>query len=295
MTAPPQGVEVDDVSFPAGRIRYYRAGSAGPAVVLLHGAGLDNAMLSWRHTIPVLAADHRVYVPDLPGQGGSLEWRGRANQRAFEEVLRWLLDAWEVPEATLVGLSMGSSIATGFALRHPHRVNGLVLTDPGGMQHRLDKHVLNYALVRLGLFGKLGAKVLGSSRSLVRRMLTNSLFTGAQSVTDLEAIVEEVRAEARNRSSLFTDWQIDSIDRRAMKVNHLPRLEAIRCPTMFIHGEKDQVVPVSCAREAAGAVAGSSLRVVDDAGHWPNREKPNEFNALVREFVNALTANSADG
>lgn len=287
MTAPPQGVEVDDVSFPAGRIRFYRAGSSGPPVILLHGAGLDNGMLSWRHLIPVLAADHQVYVPDLPGQGGSLEWRGLANQRAFEEVLRWLLDSWEVTEATLVGLSMGGSIATGFALRHPHRVNGLVLADSGGMQHRLDKHPLNYALVRLGLFGSLGSKVLGSSRSLVRRMLTRTLFTGEQSVTDLEAIVEEIRAEARARSSLFTDWQTDSIGRRAMKVNHLPRLGAIQCPTMFIHGEKDNVVPVSCAREAACAISEAELRIVGDAGHWPNREKPNEFNALIREFVNA--------
>ena len=94
MTAPPEGVEVEHIEFPAGTIRYHRAGSSGPAIVLLHGGGPDNAMLSWRHALGVLAADHRVFAPDLPGQGGSMPWRGKANQRTFEEVLRWLLDAW---------------------------------------------------------------------------------------------------------------------------------------------------------------------------------------------------------
>lgn len=286
MTAPPQGVEVDYVEFPAGRIRFYRAGSTGPAIVLLHGSGLDNGMLSWRHTIPVLAADHRVYVPDLPKQGDSLSWHGRANQRNLEEVLRWLLDAWEITEATLIGISMGASIATGFTLRHPNRINGLVLTDAAGFQSRLDKHALWYALVRTGFLGKLSAKVFDLNRSLVRKMLTRSIFTGSQPVSDLETVVDEVRTEARSRSSALTDWQTDSLGSRGININHLPLLGQIRCPTMVIHGEKDTLVPVASSRAAADALSGSRLRVIDDTGHWPNREKPNEFNALVREFVN---------
>lgn len=286
MTAPPQGVEVDHVEFPAGKIRYYRAGTSGPAIVLLHGAGLDNGLLSWRNTIPVLAADHRVFIPDLPGQGGSTPWLGRANQRTFEEVVRWLLDAWELPGATLVGLSMGASIATGFTLRHPQRTEGLVLVDPGGMQHRLPRHLLSYLLVRLRFVGPITAKILGRHRGLVRKMLTTNLLTGRQPVADLESIVDEVVAEARHRGSAFTDWQNDSIGRRGMKVNHLPNLGAIRCPTLVVHGEQDKSVPVSVARDVAGAIPGASLRVISDAGHWPNREKPTEFNAFLREFVN---------
>jgi pimeloyl-ACP methyl ester carboxylesterase len=286
MTAPPQGVEVDHVEFPAGKIRFYRAGMTGPAIILLHGGGLDNGLLSWRPTIPVLAEDHRVYVPDLPGQGGSLAWRGRANQRTCEEVLRWLLDAWNIQDAILVGLSTGGSIATGFALRHPQRVRGLVLVNSGGMVHRLQRHLLTYLLIRSRFMGPLAAKILGLNRSLVRQLLTRTIFTGNQPVRDLETIVDEVLTEIRHRGSVFTDWQRDSIDRRGMKINHLPHLERIRCPTMIIHGDQDPAVPVSCSQETASAIRGSSLRVIPGTGHWPNREKPNEFNALLREFVN---------
>ena len=113
MSAPPQGLVTDEIEFTAGKIRFYRAGTSGPAIVLLHGGGPDNALLSWRHAFPVLAADHQVFAPDLPGQGGSMPWRGRANQRTFEEVLRWLLDAWQLPAVTLVGMSMGGTLVLG--------------------------------------------------------------------------------------------------------------------------------------------------------------------------------------
>lgn len=286
MSAPPQGVEVGQIEYPAGNIRFYRAGTSGPAIVLLHGGGLDNALLSWRHTIPVLAADHRVFVPDLPGQGGSLPWLGRADQRTLEEVMRWLFESWELPKATVVGLSMGASIATGFALRHPQRVNGLVLVDPGGMQHRLDNHLLSWLLVKFGFIGRLTAKSFAHSRLLVRSMLTKNLFAGGRPVSDLESIVTELVTAARDTKTVFTDWQRDSIGRKNMKVNHLPNLPRIHCPTTVIHGDQDKAVPLPVARDVAGAIPDASLRVISGAGHWPNREKPTEFNALLREFVN---------
>lgn len=288
MTAPPQGVEVDQIEFPAGKVRYYKAGTDGPPIVLLHGGGPDNALLSWRNTIGVLAADHRVYAPDLPGQGGSTEWRGRGNQRTFEEVLRWLLDAWRIPQATLVGLSMGGSIATGFTLRHPQRVRALALVDSTGMQHRMPHHLITYLLMRTGLSGRMAATLLRGNRSLVRFALNKVFFADASSVRDLDSIVDEVSAEAAVRRSVFADWHADAIKRRSMTINHLPQLNRISCPVTVIHGEKDALIPVASAQEVAGAIPGAQLRVMPQAGHWPNRERPTEFNALLREFVNAV-------
>lgn len=290
MTAPPQGVEVDEIEFPAGKVRYYKAGTDGPPIVLLHGGGPDNALLSWRNTIGVLAADHRVYAPDLPGQGGSTQWRGRGNQRTFEEVLRWLLDAWRIPQATLVGLSMGGSIATGFTLRHPQRVRALALADSTGMQHRMPHHLLTYLLMRTDLSGRTAAKLLRSNRALVRFALNKVFFADASSVRDVESIIDEVRAEAGVRRSVFADWHADAINHRSMSINHLPQLERISCPVTVIHGEKDALVPVSSAQAVANAIPGAQLRIMPQAGHWPNRERPTEFNALLREFVNAVNA-----
>lgn len=287
MTAPFQGIEVDRTEFPAGTIRVHRAGASGPPVVLLHGGGLDNAMLSWRRCVPALAADYHVYAPDFPGQGGSMPWHGRGDQRTLEEVLRWLLDTWEVSEVVLVGLSIGASVAIGFALRHPRRVRGLVLLGSAGLQQRLDRHLLQYASVRTGIPGRLLVRLVRLNRSLARGMLVRTVFSGDRDVPDLETIVDDAVDEARVRSSVFTDWQRASTGRRSMTVNHLPRLEQLRCPTMLVHGERDTVVPVSVAREAAAVIPGAALRILPDAGHWAHRQRPAEFHSLVREFVDA--------
>ncbi len=286
MTAPPQGVEVEHVTYPAGTIRYYRAGGSGPPIVLLHGGGVDNALLSWRHAIPSLAADHQVLVPDLPRHGGSREWRGRANQRTLEELMRWLFDTWGLHDATLVGLSTGGSVATGFALRHPQRVRGLVLVGSGGLQYRLNHHLLRYAVTKLRVVGPALAGAMGLSRALTRSYLTRGVLAGTETLSDMEGLVDEVHDEVRHCRSVFVDWQADAINRRGMTVNHLPRLEQITCPTMLVHGELDREVPVAASRDAADAIAGSRLRVIQGAGHWCHRERPNEFNALLREFVN---------
>ncbi len=287
MPNPAENVEMEHAEFPAGKIRYYRSGDSGPAIVLLHGGGIDNAMVCWRHTIPVLAEDHRVFLFDLPGQGGSNPWHGRADQRTLEEVMRWMFDVWGLDDVVLVGHSTGGSVATGFTLRHPRRVRGLALVDPAGFQHRIPRHLLTYLAVRCGI-GTLVATGLGHLRAFTRAVLTRSILTGGGTVPDLDSLIDEVRDEARHRRSVFPDWLDSAITRKGMSVNHLPRADRIHCPTLVLHGEQDAMITAAAAREAAGAIPGSRLRAIEAAGHWPPRERPTEFNAALREFVNGL-------
>lgn len=286
MTAPPQGVQTEQLGFQAGTIRYHHAGTTGPAVVLLHGGGIDNALLSWRHAIAPLAVDHRVYLPDLPRHGGSRNWYGKVGQRTLEEVLRWLLDAWGVERAVLIGASVGGSAAIGFALRHPHRVRGLVLTGSEGLRHRVPGQLATYLKLRSRFFGTTAANVLGLHRGLSRRYLLDRVLNDPGEVIDHEQLVNEFHEELRGSASLFSDWYSEAVERRGMRINHLPHLGNLRCPVGFVHGERDERVPLSTANEAAAAVTGSTLRVLPGAGHWCHRERPNEFNAAVREFVN---------
>ena len=55
-------VEVDGLP-----VSVWTAGESGSVVVLIHGGGVDSALLSWREALPFLAQNHRVYAPDLPG------------------------------------------------------------------------------------------------------------------------------------------------------------------------------------------------------------------------------------
>lgn len=270
-----------------GRIHYFQAGDTGPPVILLHGAGLDTAWISWRHTIPALAPWYRVYAPDWPKHGESRPWKGATTQEGLEACLSELLNAWELAHVTLVGLSMGGSVAIGMTLKQPERVARLVLVDSGGLQQRVRSHQLSYLLLHASFLRHLTSRFF-ARRSVIRHALQRQLFKGP--VADLDEIVEEVYHELQARGTLFSDWQVDELIWGGVKTNHMPRLHEIACPVLIIHGSRDDLVPLSVAREAARRIPRASLHVIEGCGHWPNRERPDAFNKALLDFLRATDA-----
>jgi pimeloyl-ACP methyl ester carboxylesterase len=106
---------------------YVRESGAGPAVVLLHGGGLD--LTSWDAQVPRLARTFRVIRVDARGHGRSTAPAGPMDPA---QDLARVLDQLDVPRASLVGLSMGGGTAFSFALAHPGRVERLVLVSTSG-------------------------------------------------------------------------------------------------------------------------------------------------------------------
>jgi len=199
-----------------GTIRYDRSSESDSVVVLLHGGGLDNARLSWRHLLPALADVHRVYAPDWPKHGSSRPWRGIVDQAGLERCLGHLLDRWGLRSVALVGVSMGASAALGFTLAHPERVDRLVLLDPGGLQESVRMHLLSYLAVQAP-WPRLTALALRPW--VLRRLIQRSTFaTPPADVEEIAAgVIEELRAK-RNRSP-YSDWQRCEIGPHRMKVN----------------------------------------------------------------------------
>ena len=110
-----------------GGTLYYEARGSGPAVVLLHGGGLDLGM--WDPQVEPLARSFRVIRYDARGHGRST---ARMGPYSTLEDLRRLLDHLGVARAHLVGLSMGAGVALDFAINHPERVSKLALVSTSG-------------------------------------------------------------------------------------------------------------------------------------------------------------------
>lgn len=104
---------------------WFESIGAGSTVVLIHGANLDSR--SFASVAGTLAREHRVILVDLRFHGHSGDGTGPFS---FEGDLAEVLDAAGVERATLVGHSLGASVAVDFALAHPGRVAGLVLLGP---------------------------------------------------------------------------------------------------------------------------------------------------------------------
>ncbi|MGH7148922.1 MAG: alpha/beta fold hydrolase, partial [Nitrospiraceae bacterium] len=117
------------------RIAYLDVG-AGPPVILIHGFG--GSMWQWEQQQHTLSQHFRVLTLDLPGAG--LSDKPKIDYRP-DQMLNFFvgfMDALKIPQATLVGNSMGAGLAIGMALAHPTRVVKLVLID-GLPQHVMKK------------------------------------------------------------------------------------------------------------------------------------------------------------
>ena len=70
-----------------------------------------------------------------------------------------------------------------------------------------------------------------------------------------------------------------------MRTDFSDRLGEITAPTLIIHGAHDPAVPVAWAYRVHRCLPNSELRVFDGCGHWPPRERPEEFNRVVEGFL----------
>ena len=266
------------------RIHYLTAGESGSPVVLLHGAGIDSAHLSWAETIESLAQEHRVYAPDLPGYGQSDRPDVLYNAEFYINFLARLFDAWQLSKASLVGLSMGGAIVLGFTLAHPERVEKLVPVDPYGIMPKVAWHRTSYLYVHSPL-NELSYWFFAKSRSMVRWSLLSSLISSPERLTD--RLIDEVYEASKHPQAgkAFSSFQRHDLTWDGLRTNYLDRLSAIQAPTLFIHGEKDPGVPLTYARQAHERVKGSRLHVMQGCLHWPMRDRPEEFNRVLGEFL----------
>ena len=111
--------------------RFQTQGNGGSNVILIHGLG--GYLEHWQQNIESLADRHRVYALDLVGFGRSDKPEADYCLPFFARFVRDFMDCQGIERATLVGNSLGGSIALQFAIDFPSRVEKLVLVDSAGL------------------------------------------------------------------------------------------------------------------------------------------------------------------
>ncbi|WNG44643.1 alpha/beta hydrolase [Archangium minus] len=278
-----------DLSLAAGPIRLHTAGSEdAPPVLLLHGAMLDTAVLTWWHVAPILASTHRVLAIDLPRHGGSRPWTQPVTQEVCERIIDELLEHVRIQRIALVGLSMGAGVSIGYALNHPHRVSKLVLSAPGGLDAKRPAQFLTWLMLRMPFALRWTTKYLASRPSALRTMMAKNLTAGDRT-RDFEQILalvqEEAEAKARHKEQALDDWQILSYGPWAMRLNHLPQLHRLSAPSLWLRGDSDSLVGQAEMEQAVAAAPMARLETIANAGHLLTLDQPDRFNELVTGFL----------
>ncbi|PYP17665.1 MAG: hypothetical protein DMD52_04680 [Gemmatimonadetes bacterium] len=254
------------------RIRYVDAGTGTP-VIFIHGLGAS--MYAWRKTLaPVMAAGFRVVALDLLGFGSSDKPAHGYTNAAYAHLVVALMDSLDLPDAVLVGHSMGGEIAAEVAIAFPARVRGLVLIGAAGLGTR------EPVLFRVARWRGVGPLMLAfRGRGLVARLL-RSTYADPGKVT--ESDVDQYYAPAaeaeygRALRGVLREFNFGGLE---------GRLEAIRAPTLVLWGEADRWIPIALGRALAAQLNRSAFLSVPHAGHSVQEEAPDEVNRLLIKFL----------
>jgi len=276
-------VEIDGT-----RVNVLEVGEGEP-LVLVHGH--SGNWTNWLENIPRLARSRRVIAPDLPGFGFSEMPEWRISIENYARFLGRLFDALGVESAPVVGNSMGGFVGAELAVKDPERVDALVLVSAAGLS---TKYVgLSDELLRRGWF-RAFARAINAYASIPEARLETLVRRPRLRRAVLAAVVrhpdrlaprmaaEMLRGSGRPAAPFATDAIVDYDFR-----DHASR---VRCPTLLVWGDSDRVVPVESADAYAEAIPHASKVILEDTGHVPMIERPEEFDRLVEEFLADLAA-----
>ena len=254
---------------PGASLAYEVAGD-GPAVVLVHGFGLDMRM--WDPQVPALASSFRVVRYDCRGFGASGPFDPAVPYTHAGDLLA-LMDHLGIDRAVLVGLSFGGRVVTQTALAAPERVAGLVLLD---------------AVLDGVPWDPASAEALDQAGRLARERgllagraawLAHPLFTPASQRPELAASLSAMVAAYPGQHWIGDDPH-DRDDERPLDV-----LDRLTMPALVAVGEQD----VPCFREMSAIMAEriprAELHVIADAGHMINMEQPGAVSDLLLAFL----------
>jgi len=254
-----------------GRSIYYERHGAGPAILFLHGAGSNAA--TWWQQLPAFTARYTCLTMDIRCFGRSSAPASEFALAHFVADAMALLDQEKIDKVVLIGQSLGGMIGLRIALAHPDRAAGFVACDTS---LAIDHPVLVDSIEQRF---KAVSAVSIEQRSLGAWFLKSQPALAAlyAQINHFNPSAHSIPAEAW-RSAMLSLNQPDNLLATA-------EIEALQCPTLFLVGAEDPIVPSEVMKELSQRVPGSELLILNEAAHSAYFEKPAQFNEQVLEFL----------
>lgn len=222
--------------------------------------------------VPGLLCSARLFAPQVAGlwpQGPVMVVDHRRDADVGSIAARILADA--PPRFALAGLSMGGYVALAMQRQAPERVAKLALLDTSARPDTPEQSVAREKFIAMAEAGKLSEVV----DTLTPRLLHKSRRGDAALVEIIRAMADDtgVTAFVRQERAIIT------------RPDSRPLLASIKCPTLVLVGEGDELTPPALAQEMAGGVAGARLVVVPGSGHLSTLEQPEAVNAALTDWL----------
>jgi 3-oxoadipate enol-lactonase len=258
-----------------GQKLYFEIHGEGPLLVLIMGIGYDASLWTLAQ-VPELSRTFQVVIFDNRDVGRSSIASGPYSIGDMADDVAGLMDALEIEQAHLLGLSMGGMIAQEFAVRHAHRLDRLVLSGCGAAPARsVFDPIRTWSWI----------KAADRTGEVFACQQFTSLFSHAF-LRNRTAVQQTLNWLANNPHQAGAE----AYDRQAhayLRYDALDRLGEVESPTLVIVGEQDLLTPPWVCREVADRIPGAQFEIItgDGSSHVVPLERPDEFNRLVTTFL----------
>jgi pimeloyl-ACP methyl ester carboxylesterase len=228
---------------------YYAVYGQGEPVLLIHG-GVQHADI-WGFQVPALAERYKVIVADSRGHGRSTRSEKPFGYELMADDYLALLDHLGIDKVALVGWSDGGIIGLDIAIRHPERLSrlfayGANYTPEGVKATVANDPTFNAAIARAG----------------------EDYARLSPTPTEYDAFVEQISKM----------WATEPNYTKA-------QLQAITVPTVIFDGDHDEAIEPAHTAEMAQLIPDAKLVIMKDASHFAMWQHPDEFNAIVLDFL----------
>lgn len=282
-------------------IHYQRAGTQGPAIVLVHGFGASS--YHWRKNITVLALTHRVYALDLIGFGQSAKPQpgpfqvGQQIEYEFEtwgeQVVDFCQEVVGTP-AFLVGNSIGAIVTLQAGVLAPDWATGIVLINCSLrlLHERKRANIPWYRRFSTPLMQKLLAyRTLGhlffsqlAKPRVIRKILLRA-YGRSEAVTD--ELVQLLLRPAQEPGAADVFLAFIAYSQGPLAEDLLPQ---IRCPVYIIWGAADPWEPIALGQALANFPVVEAFIPLEGVGHCPQDEAPELVNLMLQQWVNHFSS-----
>jgi len=250
----------------------YEEWGTGKPLVLLHAFPCNRSM--WAHQISALTQGRqfRVITPDFRGFGESDAPDGPYLMETLADDIAALLEALQIEDCALGGLSLGGYVAFAFYRRYGARVRELILADTRPQADSEEGRASREEMAQLA--ERQGSHVI--AERYLPRLLTQA------TLQDPTGTTARLRAMMEAATPTGLAGALRGIALRADSTDLLPQ---IHCPTLILVGEEDSTTPLADAHLMAEHIPHARLVTIPYAAHLSNLEQPESFNQALVTFL----------
>jgi pimeloyl-ACP methyl ester carboxylesterase len=230
----------------------------GEVLLLLHG--LMGSLSNWDAVVGEFKSRYRVIIPILPIYDMPLLTTG---VKSLSKFVHKFIKFKQLSNITLLGNSLGGHVALIYVLAHPENIKAMVLTGSSGLYENA--------------FG--GSFPRRESIDFVREKVQYTFYDPAVATDEL---VNDVYKLINDRHSVI---RLLAMAKSAIRHNMKKDLYKMHIPVSLIWGRNDKITPPEVALEFNEFLPDSELHWIDQCGHAPMMERPEEFNRLLAGFL----------